>query len=172
MLQREKHEWLLRRGKAEDWAEAARSFSTRDAFEKAISPKDLKNQLCFLVWKLDRASHPGSSKPTPCRRPFSFQENIGLLAWAVGFDVLPPELSGSRKKLNGETPIDHLNLWKKSINLAKVAETLAASPLWHDSGRIPNSEDVGEAIDVVGGVLESTGVEHLVRNFRRYRPRA
>lgn len=101
----------------------------------------MKNQLRFLVWKLEHAPDPGPSKsacPTPSRPPFTFAENIALLAWAVGLDDLPPDLRKSNS-----TPTGHRNLWKASIDVAKVAEILTASPLCHEIDRAPVGEVAG-----------------------------
>jgi len=151
---------LSRHGNVKDWEKVARSFSMLEVFKKGISAKDIKNQLSFLVWKLERASDSDSSKParpTAIKRPFTLAENVEVLAWAVGLDVLPLELS----KFNREST-DPLDLWETSIDLAKVSETLSVSSLWREKDTIPIKE-VKEALDVVLGVLQSTTVKRLVR---------
>ncbi len=151
---------MPRHGKVKNWEKVACSFSKRKAFKKSISPKDLKNHVSFLVWKLERASVSGSSKPArppPSKRPFTSAENVEILAWDVGLEVLHSELSES----NAE-PTDHLNLWKGFIDLAKVVETLSASPLCREKGTVP-IEEVEEALDVIRDVLQPPAVELLVR---------
>ena len=100
---------------------------------------------------------PVPARPTAIKRPFTLAENVEVLAWAVGLDVLPLELS----KFNREST-DPLNLWEMSIDLAKVADTLSASPLWPEKDTVPVRE-VKEALDIVRGVLQPTIVGRLVR---------
>lgn len=57
--------------------------------------------------------------------------------------------------------INHLDLWKASIDVAKVADILNASPLCHERDRIPVRE-VTEALDIIRRVLQPTAVKHLV----------
>jgi len=159
LLRREEQEWLPRHVRAENWAAVACSLSTLKAFETGISAKDVKEQFHFLVQTLERAAEPNSSESaclTPSRRPFSFAENVALLAWAVRLDNLPPNFPKSNTE-----PTGHLNLWKASINVAKVADILTASPLCHERDRIPVRE-VAEALDIIGRVLQPTVAEHLV----------
>jgi len=150
---------LPRHVRTEDWAAAACSFSTLKAFERGISAKDVKKQLHFLVRMLERAVEPNPSKSaclTPITRPFTFAENLALLAWAVGLDDLPPDFSRSNSK-----PTDHLDLWRASIDVAKVADILTASPLCLGRDRVPVSE-VAEALDIIESVLQPTAAEHSV----------
>lgn len=138
---------MPRHVRAEDWAAVACSLSTLKAFETGISAKDVKEQLRFLVRTLGRAAEPNPSKSachTLSTRPFTFAENVALLAWAVGLDNLPPDFP----KSNAE-PNSHLNLWKASMDdVAKVAELLTASPLCHETNKVPVGE-VAETLAVI-----------------------